>query len=218
MFFAGLALLLATFAALYFSGMLFDAGGKRRLGAFVFQPNDLSVDRVGRPIPADQLSEKFIREKLIGKFVIEYFYAAPDIENIARRTRADSVLAAMSAPDVFNDWLGGQAEEIERLAENKSMRSVSVGEIVRRPGSDYWEVFYELKTWESPNDMNLKPAVRRGVMLLRMLGKESEDNEGKESIREIRDTINGRDFDVRKHLDNGGDPSIIFKFKISEVR
>ena len=206
MFFIGTLLLLLTFVALYFSGALFDASNDRKIQAFVFQPNNLSNDRIGRPVSVDQLSEKFVREKLIRKFVFEYFYVTPDIENIAIRTRGDSVMAAMSGPDVFKEWKKDQAEKIENLAGKKSFRTVNVTDEILKKG-DYWEVNYELKTWDEPNNMDLNPTIEKGTLYLKISFEKG-----------IRDQRAGSSFDVGEYLKEGGDPASIFKFRVDEVR
>jgi hypothetical protein len=154
----------------------------------------------------DRLSDKFVREKLIKKFVVEYFYATPGAENIARRARANSVMAAMSAPAVFKDWMNTEADTIEKLAGKRMLRTVGTADEIIKKG-DYWEVYYELKTWDQPNDMNAAPVVNSGVMYLRISFEKG-----------VRDKINGQNFDVQKYLGNGGDPAAIFKFTVDEVR
>jgi hypothetical protein len=206
MFFAGLALLLLTFATLYFSGALFDAGNKRYISAFVFQPNNLSAYRIGHPLPLDRLSDKFVREKLIKKFVVEYFYVTPNLANIERRARANSVMAAMASPAVFKEWIKTEADVIEKLSGKKMMRTVAVADEIIQKG-DYWEVYYKLKTWDVPNDMDAQPVVSDGVMYLKL----SFD-------KGVRDKINGQDFDAQKYLGKGGDPAAIFKFTVEEVQ
>ncbi|MBN1324797.1 MAG: hypothetical protein JW974_01095 [Alphaproteobacteria bacterium] len=206
MFFAGIILLLLTFVALYFSGALFDASNDRYIEAFVFQPNNLSTDRIGHPVPVEKLSDKFVRERLIKKFIIEYFYINPDVENIALRTRSDSVMAAMSAPDVFKDWRKTEVKEIEDLSGKKAFRTVTIGDEILKKG-DYWEVYYELKTWHETNNMNLTPDVKNGIMYIKISFEKG-----------IRDKRAGGSFDIQKFLENGGDPAAVFKFRVDEVR
>lgn len=207
-FFAGMILLLLMFVVLYVSGLIYNAGDDRKIGAFVFQPNNLSTQRIGKPVTIDDLSEKFIRERLIKKFVTEYFYVTPDPENIALRTRPDSILAALSSPDVFREWRNGTAIDIESMAQKKVLRRVTVAnEILKPENSDYWLVVYELKTWDSPNNFAQTPTIEKGVMYL--------DIDFEKGIRPQR---GGQDFDVQQYLDDGGDPAAIFKFRVNEVR
>lgn len=206
-FLVGLLLLLLTFVTLYFSGALFDAADKRQIEPFVAQPNNLSEERIGRPITIEQATDTFVRERLIRKFVYEYFYVNPDVENIARRTRGDSVLATLSSKDVFNQWRAGTAEEIENLASKKYMRTVNIArEIILPKDSNYWVVNYDLYTWDAPNDMGLLPMVTSGTMYLKI-----------EFIKGIRGQSGSSEFNVKQHLENGGDPAAIFMFRVDEV-
>ena len=61
----------------------------------------------------------------------------------------------MSSSTVFDEWAANEASVIQKLAENKSMRTVRVIDDIFQPnGSKYWVVNYELKTWEKPNDFS----------------------------------------------------------------
>ena len=206
MFFIGILLLLLTFASLYFSGAIFDITDNRNINAFVFQPNNLSSDRIGRPVPLDDLSEKFVREKLIKKFIIEYFYVTPDVENIALRTRSDSVMAALSASNVFKDWKKNDAQDIQNMAQKKMLRTVTINDEILKKG-DYWQVDYELTTWNEANNMNLTPNKKNGIMYIKISFEKG-----------IRDKRAGSSFNSAKYLEDGGDPASIFKFRVDEVR
>lgn len=207
-FFAGIILLLLMFTALYVSGVIYNAADEKKIGSFVFQPNNLSTQRIGKPLTIDDMSEKFLRERLIKKFVTEYFYVTPDPENIALRTRQDSVLAALSSPAVFREWRDSTASEIETMAQKKILRKVTVAnEILKPENSDYWMVVYELKTWDGPNDLAQDPIIEKGVLYL--------DLDFEKGIRPQR---SGQPFDVQEYLNNDGDPAAIFKFRVNEVR
>jgi hypothetical protein len=211
MFFSGLLILLLAVTLLYFTGAIYDASDKMQTISVVFQPNDLSTARIGKPLALDELSEKFIRERLIRKFVNEYFYVLPDAEDIAKRTGRNSTLGIMMSADAFDTWRRGIGEEIQKLADANALRTVRItDEIVRHPDSDYWDVAYELKTWENSNNMDLQPTITNGIMHIRLYP---------EFRRELLETRpDGSEFDIAKYLENGGDPSVIFKFRVAEVR
>lgn len=164
-FLIGFIIMLMSFAALYVTAAIFDAGTRHTIDTYFFQPDNSSARRPGLPEKPSDLGENVMRDMLMRKYVREYFYVIPDEENIARRTQAESPIAIMSAPEVFDAWRQGEAEAIKTLAKNRAMRTVNViGDIAKRDGSDFWEVRYELKTWHTPNDMNEIPAITRGVM------------------------------------------------------
>ena len=115
MFLAGLMLLVLTFGALYLGGAIYDAGEKRSIDTFFFQPNNLSADRPGELLTAAEMGESRILNMLVDRYVTEYFYVIPDRENIARRTRSDSVLARLSGGDVFRTWQNTVANDVTAL-------------------------------------------------------------------------------------------------------
>ena len=205
-YFLGIMLLLLSCAALYFTGALFDTAGNRYIEAFIMQPNNLSGERIGRPVQIEQLSEKFIRERLIRKFMHEYFHVNPDTENVTARMRGDSVMAALSYPAVFGEWKRTEGANIEKLAAKKNMRTVSIADEILKKG-EYWEVAYTLYTWDAPNNMELAPTADTGIMHIKF--------DFEKGVREQR---NGRSFDAREYLQSGGDPAAIFKFRVGEVK
>lgn len=205
MFLVGLLLLGATGMAVYFAGGIFDAGRGQNVFPFFFQPNNLSERRVGVPQTAEYMGESQFLNLLVDKYVSEYFYAAPDSENIARRTGANSVLARMSSATVFDEWLANEGQNIQKLAENKSMRIVHVIDKIYQPnGGKYWIVNYELITWEKPNDFNTLPVVTRGTMYM--------------DITFSMGMRTGVDMEtLHEYLEDGGDPAAVFNFRVNRI-
>lgn len=205
MFLAGLILLALTGVAVYFAGGIFDAGQKQAVRTYFFQPNNLSSMRPGVPQTPEYMGESQFLNLLVRKYITEYFYAAPDAENIARRTSPNGALAQMSSSAVFEEWSNNEAEQIQKLAENKSMRMARVIDDVFQPnGSKYWVVNYELQTWEKPNDFNVVPTITRGTMYL--------DITYEPGIRE------GADVDaIHEYIKEGGDISSVFKFRVNQI-
>ncbi len=206
MFFAGLMLLVLTFAALFFAGAIYDTGDKIAVETFFFRPNNLSERRVGALETPAALGESRVIDRLVAKYVNEYFYAIPDAENIARRTRADSALGQMSAPDVFQKWQNGEAIKIQTMADKKYMRLVRIIGAAHKASSDalYWTVNYELQTWTNPNDLSATPEITRGTMYLNLVYEPG-----------IRDSI--EQMGIHKYLDAGMDPATLFKFRVNEI-
>ena len=167
MFIGGLCLIALTLCMLFVTSAIYDSASSSTVDTYFFQTDNLSKMRPGAPESPAEIGETAMREMLIKKYVNEYFYAIPDVENIAQRMRRTSTLARMSTPDVFNAWLDTTAEEIQALAEQKKMRTVEIdGEIYKPMDSDYWVVPYVLYTWETPNDMSAAPNVTRGTLLI----------------------------------------------------
>lgn len=167
MFLGGLVLIALTIAMLFLTSAIYDSTKNTSIGTYFFQTNLQSSMRPGTPETPTQIGETAMREMLIKKYVNEYFYAIPDVENIANRMTPKSTLARMSASNVFKSWLDTTATEIQALAEDKKMRMVDInGEIFKPAGSDYWVVPYVLYTWEITNDMNTTPIITHGTLLL----------------------------------------------------
>lgn len=205
MFLVGLILLALTGMAVYFSGGIFDAGLNQKIYPYFFQPNNLSSQRPGAPQTSESIGDAEFRDLLVSKYITEYFYAAPDAENIAKRMSSNSILAQMSSTEVFKEWLENESQTIQKLAENKSLRTAHVIDKIFQPnGSKYWVVNYELKTWEKPNDFGTQPVITRGTMFL--------DINFKNTMWEIADIE-----ELHYYLEEGGDPAGVFHFKVLKI-
>ena len=205
-FFAGIILLALCGAALYLTGAIFDAGRAQVIKPYFFQPNNISERRPGVPLTAADIGDSEFLELLVRKYITEYFYAAPDPENIAQRTNSQSTLARMSTAAVFDEWTQGEAQNIQKLADDKSMRTARVIDKIFKPsGSDYWVVNYELTTWAKPNDFNVLPIVSRGTMYMKIVYEPR--------MRTTPD-INV----LHEYLEDGGDPAAVFQFTVTEIQ
>lgn len=203
-FLLGLILLGLMCVSLMLVSAIYDAGSKHTIDTMFFQTNNLSSMRLGVPAKVSDIGDAGMRRMLIKKFVNEYFYALPDAENIAVRIQGRTALAQLSSAEVFSEWKNGEAEVIQELAENKSLRTVEVknpNTITKPDGSDYWVVEYELKTWDKPNDMNQVPKITSGLMYLDIIPESG--------LIEIRESVN-----VSKYLEAGLDAAALFKFMV----
>ena len=202
-------LFLVTLAILlvYFGGALYDASKQIYIAPYVFQPALLSEDRIGRPVTLDSLSDEFVHDRLMKKFVHEYFYVVPDPNNVLTRM-ASGPLTTMASKDVFRHWIEKVAPEISKLSESKALRQVFVHDTIQ-PVGDYYVVTYDLVTYNRPNDLSAAPTVQSGLQmhLMRRFKKEILD-----------ETDAGAPFDAKKYLKGGGDPATIFKFEVTEIR
>ncbi len=205
MFLAGLLLLVMTGGAIYLSGGIFDAGSNQTIFPFFFQPNNQSNQRPGVPQTPEYIGQTEFMDLLVRKYITEYFYAAPDMENIAQRTSSSGPIALMSAQSVFNEWSENEGQQIQELASNKSMRVARVIDKIFQPnGSKYWVVNYELLTWEKPNDFSVLPTVTRGTMYMDITYQLG-----------MRPNVS---LDVlHEYLEKGGDPAAVFNFTVNRI-
>lgn len=206
----GLLTLLVVFAMVFVAAGIYDNGAKISIEPYFLRTALTGVSATDVPRTVDEIGQRRLRDWLIQKFVREYFYVVPDVENIAQREQAGnlkSLLYYMSdrRSNVFKNWVNNEVPTIRKMAENGIMRTVTVfDEIVRpNPTSDYYMVEYELKTWYKPNDMDQSPEITRGKMYLRV-------NEGVDGIRPIEN--------IKWAFDQGANPAEVFSFWVSDVQ
>lgn len=202
-FLTGLLILASTFAAMWTVSAIFDSAEKMTVDAYFFQPNRLSSRRVGVPATPQDLGDKKMMERLVAKYIYEYFYVIPDDVDITRRLSQNSVLARLSSEAVFDTWLDGEATEIQKLSSQGAFRVATVIDNIYKPteDSDYWTVKYELRTWAAPNDMAQEPEIRHGTLYMNIIYYPG-----------LRPGL-----DVQQYLDMGLDPAGMFKFMVTDI-
>lgn len=205
-FLSGLLLLLIMFAALCLSGAIYDAGQKTAIDTYFFQLNEYYADRVDVPSTPADIGSDAMRDMLIAKFITEYFYVIPDVNNIAQRTNLKtSVIKIMARDDVFQEWVTKVVPVLQQMAEEKKLRTVTVTNIYAAPDqANYWIVEYELVTWEKPNDFSVLPIVTNGQMYIKLLYEDG-----------LRRPIKKES--IEQTLESGRDPSVVFKIRIDAV-
>lgn len=204
-FLAGLLLLGVIIIALGLTGAVYDTGDKSRIQAVMFQPDNLSANRLPDPVALEGVTDAVLRDKLVKKFLHEFFYAIPDVDDVTRRTRRGAVLSFMSTGQVFEKWKSGEAAAIKELAGKKILRRVAIGDEIIKKG-DYYEVRYELHEWDNPNIIGTIPTIKKGTAFLKLNFEHG-----------IRSLWAGQPFDAQKYLETGMDPAAVFKFEVSEI-
>lgn len=204
MFLSGLLLMVLMCGALVLTGVIYDTGAKTTINTYFFQPDDNAIRRPGVPVSDLTLGADKMRERLIAKYITEYFYVTPDMSDVTRRREGRTSLRRMSLRDVFNTWLQKVAPEIEDLAKNRALRTVSLISVTPDTNNKYWIVNYELRTWRAPNNFASAPDVTRGTIYLGInYAPGMRDKVGKQSVED--------------YLESGGDPAAVFKFVVIDV-
>ena len=202
----GLITIFLVFAMIYVVGAIYDTGNKVTVEPYFFRTGLSAAIQTGVPRTVSEIGERKMRDWLIQKFVTEYFYVVPDVENVAQRTRGNGVIIRMSSSNVSRRWEREVVPEIRELASNGTLRTVRVfNEIFKPKNSDYWHVDYELKTWYKPNDMNTAPTVTRGTMYIKI--------QDAGPIGRLYSNIDA----VKRALLSGIDPALVFIFRVSDV-
>ena len=200
----GLCTIFAVFAMIYIVAAIYDTGNKLTIEPYFFRTGLNAINQTGMPRGLDQIGERRMRDWLIQKFVTEYFYVVPDVENVARRTRGN--IRIMSTSNVARVWERDVVPQIRDLASNGARRTVRVfNEIFKPENSNYWHVDYELKTWYKPNDMGAAPTITRGTMYIKI--------EDAGTIGRLKSDIDA----VQRALMMGIDPAVVFVFRVSDV-
>lgn len=207
MFFIGLLLMCLMFGMVIIGAAMYDTSSQQTIDTFFFQPADLSAQRIGVPAALDDLSSDDIRKMLVEKFITEYFYVIPDMNNIDARLKGTMGLRYMVSANVFNDWVATTGNEISKMAANKSMRFARLVDMqLPHDSENWWTITYELTTWTAPNDLAHAPSVTRGIMYINLNYEPG-----------IRPTMYDEEFDMGESLENGDDPSLMFKFRVENV-
>lgn len=204
-FFLGGMLLVITFGTIIVAGGIYDAAQQKYIDTYFFQTNAYASQRPGTPTALANIREKDLLGMLINKYVYEYFYVLPYVDNITVRQSKGGVLDALSTSDVFQKWTKNVAPEIRKMAELGMMRTVSIIGIEKN--SRFYTVNYKLTTWTQPNNMTAPPVTETGVLLL---GLHFEP-----TIFAWYDEAQGNSVD--KVLARGKNPATIFTFWVNYV-
>jgi len=210
--FSALILLALAIAGVFFSGHLFDASRKIEIQPYVFQPAELSTDRIGRPIPLSELEHSdsdYVLTRLIAAFIREYHSVIPYPGDLETRAGQHSPLAAMtvgSQTPVFANWVRNVKPELAALAESRKLRRVLVHRD-RRVQGEYYVVRFDLFTY-NPNDPDARPEIILDQQMLLRIRYEHG----------MRTELMGQPFDARRALESGRPPMLVFKFVVDEVR
>ena len=200
-FFVGILLLEITFATVFFAVLVYRANNQTTVRTYIFQMNNSPTQRVGPLQDATTMKPEWLRNKLIQKYVAEYFKVIP----VDKNTSQNATIRKMSTPDVYSEWLNGEAKTIKDMAENKMFRNVWVDPTNIKPtGEPNWfEVPYATRTWYESNNMTSTVMDNFGTVLLYVrFGPEV-----------FRQNIN-----IKKSLEKGDNPAMLFKFRVDAVR
>ena len=121
-FLKGFCLLAITFAVVVFTALTYRASERISIKSYIFQTNNSAGLRVGALQDINDISAIDLRNKLIKKYVSEYFRVVPGDSSTLDRP----ILRSLSYDYAYNQWLNGEAKNIEKMAINKQFRTVRV--------------------------------------------------------------------------------------------
>lgn len=211
-FLMGLLLLGVTFATVFFTALAYRANDQIAIKSYIFQINDAAGLRVGALQDINDISAIELRNKLITKYISEYFKVTPGDKNVVNRP----ILRKLSTLTAFNQWLNSEAKTISKMSDKNMFRMVRVidnGIVSIDKPADYdyynsdiikpifYEVHYETQTWSDSNIMGIEPVVEQGILYLQA--------QFKPGIFENKD--------IKKHLEKGGNPVELFIFRVTRI-
>jgi hypothetical protein len=211
-FLIGLCLLAITFAVVFFTALTYRASESVSIKSYIFQTNNSAGLRVGALQDINDISAIDLRNKLIKKYVSEYFRVVPGDSSTINRP----ILKNLSSAYAYNQWLNGEAKDIEKMALNKMFRTVRVMDdgikTIDKPADyDYYSdeiaqpIFYEIhyftETWKDSNIMMIEPEPGQGYLYIQARFKPGIDETK----------------DIKKYLENGENPVGLFMFEVVNI-
>jgi len=200
-FFMGIILLAITLAAVFIVVLTYRANEQVNIETYIFQMGNKPNTRIGNLQDINDMKPEGLRNKLIQKYVSEYFKVIPGttISNDQRTT-----IMKMSNSSVYQRWLNFEAKSIEAMAKDKMFRNVWVDptQIQQIKDSGWFMVPYFTRTWPESNNMAARVVDEAGIINLKIRFKPG-----------IIPNIN-----VRTYLEKGENPAGLFMFQVTDVR
>ena len=210
-FLSGLVLLIITFIIVFLVALVYRANERSSIKSYIFQVNNMANQRVGELQDINDISAEDLRNKLIKKYVSEYFKVIPAEKDVENR----SVLRELSTGNAYKQWQNGEAKIISEMSAKNMLRIVHVYDdgiaALNRPADYnyndenekpiYYSVRYYTETWTEANKIATEPIKEQGTIYI-----EATFRTG------IR-----KDKDVQKYLQEGKNPVELFRFEVSNI-
>ena len=202
-FFMGILLFAITFATIFLTVLIYNANKQISIETYIFQMDNNSLQRPGPLENMNKISPETVRNKLIQKYVAEYFKVLPVENNINQETNIEK----LSSKEVYSQWMTGEANIIKDMAQHKMFRNVWVDPVNILPTKDpdLFEVHYATRTWQESNNMAAPVVDYFGTVLLQVSFEPG-----------LRQNVDIKS--IRKMLEKGGNPAILFKFRVENIQ
>ncbi len=201
-FLSGIMLIVIVFATLFFAVLLYNTVGQLSIHTYIFQMSNNPEQRVGPMQSMNDMTPDELRNKLIHKYVSEYFKVIPTQDNSKNGSVQQFTIRKLSTLDVYNKWYNGEATTIAKMAQQNMFRRIIVDRIVPTDDSNWFEVKYTAQTWEESNNMDTNVIESHGTVLLR--------------VRFEKDFLPA--INIKQSLKNGDNPALLFRFRVSDIR
>ena len=218
-FLMGIVLLVITFIIVVLVALIYRANDRISIKSYIFQINNFAAQRVGELQDMNDISAEVIRNKLIKTYVSEYFKVIPGETDVEKR----KVLYNLSDryTKAFEQWQNGEAKTIAQMSANNMLRIVHVHDeditALNKPANYnfsnqeaaipiYYAVRYHMITWPKPNEMDVQPIFSQGTINIEAVFKMG-----------IRETIEGKKYNLKEYLESGKNPAGLFQFKVTNI-
>lgn len=202
--------MIIMFIVIVLTALIYRANERMTIRSYIFQTNNFANQRVGELQDINDISPEDLRNKLIKKYVSEYFKVIPGETNVQ-----NSVLYGLSTTKAYKQWLNGEAKNIEQMSSRNMFRMVYVPDdgitTLNKPveynynDGNYTQLYYAVryytKTWTEPNKMGSTPEIDQGTLYIEAFFK-----------RGVRD-----DIDIQQHLQQGKNPVELFDFWVTNI-
>ncbi len=215
-FFIGLSLLAIILAMIVLTAFIYRAGERSSVKSYIFQTDNNASQRIGTLQDIDDISATVLRNKLIKKYVAEYFKVIPGDKNVMNRP----TLKIMSyGGNAFDYWKQTEAKTIEEMSNKKMLRLARVRDdgiaTYNRTDSSngdkdtesvYYKVRYTTATWVESNALETEPLYDQGTLYLEVRFEPG-----------LSPKIEGANYDLRNYLEAGKNPAGLFKFRVINI-
>ena len=197
------------------TALVYRANERSSIKSYIFQMGNGANQRVGELQNIENMSEKELKNKLIKKYVSEYFKVIPGETNVEQRR----IINALCFGSACEQWKKEEAKNIADMAAKRMFRMARVNDndimVLHRTTETpdvaarvYYMVQYTLITWPESNAMDVNPIYDQGTIYL-----ETEFAPGLRDHDKYNKKIN-----IKKYLEsNEGSPVELFRFKVTNV-
>lgn len=211
-FLIGIILLGITIVMIVLTALIYRANERTNVKSYIFQISNFASQRVGYLQDINNMPADDLRNKLIQKYVSEYFKVIPGDTDVLNRP----ILKDLSTKEVYEKWQNTEAKTISKRSEGKMFRMVWVPDTGIEPLNKpenynyynsvwalpvYYRVNYETTTWTESNYMGTKPVDEHGTIYIEARFKPGIDSNK----------------NIKKELESGKDPVGLFMFEVTNV-
>ena len=210
-FLMGFILLIMTFIIIVLVALIYRANDRMSVKSYIFQVNNFANQRVGELQNINDISDEDLRNKLIKKYISEYFKVIPGETDIENRP----VLYMLSTPNARKQWQNGEAKNIAQMSAKNMFRMVHVPDdgiaTLNRPADYnykdaayqkiYYSVRYYMQTWKEAYKIGTNPVFEQGTI----------------NIEAVFQPGIVENMDIQKYLEKGYSPAGLFNFKVTNI-